>query len=366
MCAELRAFVVCADMHDIWVGGHRQDGWWQWVHTGQDIPLMDGSLPWSSGNIRDGHDCLSVYRDNYNQPLLVAHPCDQLHSFVCEEAYNLWNTSVKEVRFKSNSYRFLNERLTWSEAYELCASNDFILPVVTDMDTASFLARAGPGYQDLWLGGRVQEGRWVWKPWDRRIDASHDDDGGYPTWVQPRRRPFHDCLSLYRDNGDTPLLADRLCNETLPVVCQACECPSCLLLSKLCPLLTLVVFRTRSLEKKHIHGKHESRWLDRESNPGISGCESRVSPLFQHAHCYIVVESVHRRFSSHYHVFPADSYLLGDELETFDLGNRHFTFVRKPETWSEAADICGRNGSFLPIVSSPALMQLIAQKTSGE
>nr|CAD7434197.1 unnamed protein product [Timema monikensis] len=277
------AFIMQAsqDYHDLWVGGHWNNDHWYWSHTGEVIRDVGGFPVWARNFTRSDHDCLNLYRGAKEQAVLfVDRQCNETHGFVCEEALNGEEGLVEELQFRGNIYHFTNMRMTWNDAYDVCANNDSMLPVVFDRETAIFLAEAGREYHDMWLGGHVEEGHWAWKPKNRRIPTTSGEHE-FPEWVRASPRPDHDCLSLYRDTENKPMFLDRKCDEKQVIVCQ----------------------------------KYNT--------------------------------------------------ILGEALETFEYADRHFTFLRRPEIWSDAVDICKLNGSFLPILTDETLTRFIAEKTDS-
>nr|CAD7205364.1 unnamed protein product [Timema douglasi] len=133
--------------HDLWVGGRWNNDHWYWFHTGEVIQDVGGFPVWAHNFTRPDHDCLNLYRGAKEQAVLfVDRQCNETHGFVCEEALNGEEGLVEELHFRGNTYLFTNMRMTWNDAYDVCASNDSMLPVVFDRETAIFLAEAGRGF----------------------------------------------------------------------------------------------------------------------------------------------------------------------------------------------------------------------------
>ncbi|XP_069688214.1 lymphocyte antigen 75-like [Periplaneta americana] len=404
---------VSKNIHDVWVDGWCNKNMWEWRHTGQHIASKAERVfpPWIHYPTRPDHNCLNIFRDSNSAPHFVDRKCSEKHVFICEEVDGSSKHHQEKFQYNGRTYLFSTEKVTWNKASEICEREGSYLAQVESSEEALFIIKAGRDFHDLWIGGRLSHENWEWDHTGQDIPKD-SGPGSFPQWVRVNSRLEHDCLNIFRSSNLEPLFIDRKCNETHGYVCEEADNidggentietlvfddhlftfhAKRMTWSKAFDICadndsTLPIITNKNVAQLLISKGYHDIWIGGKFEDTHWAWKPKNRPIVTKDEFPVLIDTIPRpehdclvlyrdnenrsifldRRCEEEHVFVCQKYnIVGEETENLEYGDRIFTFVRRPEEWGDAYDICSQNSSHLPMVIDECIQKFLADKVAS-
>ncbi|KAJ4432296.1 hypothetical protein ANN_20914 [Periplaneta americana] len=207
---------------DLWVGARVTDSSRIWEHTKESVTNATDVYPYLPAQLTPHMDCVVIGRGQAGSAYLNDTLCNSNHNFVCEEQGDNGDTYVETYTFNNQQYILSTRKTSWSRAEWLCHLSGSHLAILNTKEEAEFFNNVSRKFHDLWIGGKQQDGKWIWNYTNEYIISEDSSADTYePQFVNSSVKAKKDmCLNWYRESNRESYLIGRSCEEEYGFICE--------------------------------------------------------------------------------------------------------------------------------------------------